>query len=66
MATFNRFKKKGANMLLTAGVPFGCFMLGGTYFLSTFLQTHMDIKDNRNSSISKRKFDLEGIFICYF
>jgi len=35
------------------------FMLGGVYVLSTFMQTHVEMKDKKVSSQSQRKFDLD-------
>jgi len=49
----------GHSVLIKAGVPMVALMLGGSWALSQFMQTHMDIKDQRNQSVSKRKFDLE-------
>jgi len=49
----------GQSVLIKAGVPMVALMLGGSWALSQFMQTHMDIKDQRNQSVSKRKFDLE-------
>ena len=34
-------------------------MIGGVYALSTFMQTHVEMKDKKTNSISQRKFDLE-------
>jgi len=41
------------------GVPLVLFMLGGSYFLSVFLGTQVEVKDKNNQSKSIRKFDLE-------
>ena len=47
------------SVLLKAGVPMVALILGGSWALSQFMQTHMDIKDKRSQSVSTRKFDLE-------
>jgi len=44
---------------LKVGVPLFVFLLGGVYVLTNFMQTHMEIKDKRTKSSSKRVFDLE-------
>ena len=41
------------------GFPLLGFMLGGYYVLSEFMQTHMELKDKKASSITQRSFDLE-------
>ena len=52
--------KKGSKLLYTAGIPLFCFVVGGSYVLSQFLQTNLEIKDKRqNTTISTRKFNLE-------
>lgn len=53
-----RRKKSGYNQVLYSGVPLLLFMIGGTYFLSVFLQTHNEIKDKQANSVSVRKFDI--------
>jgi hypothetical protein len=50
---------RGRKKLVTVGIPFLLFTLGGCYMLSVFLQTHMEIKDRRVKSTTARKFDLE-------
>lgn len=52
-------KKKGLPILIKAGVPFVSFMIGGAYMLSTFMQTHMEMKDRKEKSTTKRTFDIE-------
>jgi len=52
-------KGRQTGVLIKAGIPLVAFMLGGSLALSQFMQTHMDIKDKRTQSVSKRKFDLE-------
>jgi len=42
-----------------AGVPMLAFMLGGSYVLSEFMQTHMELKDKKVESRSMRKFDMD-------
>ena len=49
----------GSKLLVRAGLPLVTFLVGGSLVLSHFMQTHMEIKDKRNTSVSKRKFDLE-------
>ena len=46
-------------MALKVGVPLMGFMLGGVYVLSTFMQTHVEMKDKKVSSQSQRKFNLD-------
>jgi hypothetical protein len=48
------------NVALKVAVPMLAFMGGGVYVLSTFMQTHMEIKDRKVSSQSQRKFDLDA------
>jgi len=45
--------------VITAGAPLITLLLGGSYVLSSFMETHYEVKDKRNKSISTRKFDLE-------
>lgn len=52
-------RARGAGALAKAGVPMIAFMVGGSFLLAHFMQTHMEIKDKRQTSVSKRKFDLE-------
>jgi len=49
----------GSSMLAKAGIPLVAMVLGCTFVLSQFMQTHMEIKDKRSKSTSQRKFDLE-------
>lgn len=56
----SRIKRgSGTTTLLKAGIPLVSLLLGGSFLLGHFMQTHMDIKDKRASSISKRKFDMD-------
>jgi len=41
------------------GIPLIIFVVGGSYFLSVFMSTHMEIKDRNNNSKSERNFNLE-------
>ena len=41
------------------GVPLIVLIVGGSYFLSKFTETHVELKDKQNKSTSVRKFDLE-------
>lgn len=53
-------RDKERKKLLYVGVPLLLFMFGGTYFLSIFMDTKMEIKDRQmGSSTSIQKFDLE-------
>ena len=45
--------------MFKAGIPLVLLILGGSFALAQFMQTHMEVKDKRNQSVSKRKFDLE-------
>jgi len=45
--------------LVQAGLPLIAFMIGGSYFLSIFVGTHVEVRDKNNQSKSTRKFDLE-------
>ena len=48
------------NYFIQAGIPLISFLLGGSYFLTNFVETGLQIKDsNQGKSISKRKFDIE-------
>lgn len=44
---------------MTAGAPMIIFVLGGSFALSTFMQTHYDIKDKTANTQTTRKFDLD-------
>ena len=44
---------------MTAGAPMIIFVLGGSFGLSTFMQTHYDIKDKSANTQTTRKFDLD-------
>lgn len=48
-----------SSFFFKAGIPLLSFLLGGSYILSQFMQTHLEIKDKHSQSKSKRKFDLE-------
>lgn len=56
-------KKGRSNMgdlrMVKAGLPLVLFMLGGSYFLSIFVETHVEARDKNNQSKSTRKFNLE-------
>lgn len=54
-----RRPKKAPNVLLRVGLPMMVFMVGGSWFLSTFMQTHMEIKDKHNKPTHIRQFNLE-------
>ena len=43
------------------GIPLMAFIAGGSYFLSIFMTTHMEVKDKQGntSAGSQRTFDLE-------
>ena len=46
--------------LVYVGAPLILFMLGGTYFLSVFLDTKMELKDRQmGNSTTIKKFDLD-------
>ena len=49
----------GSNRFAMVGIPMLGFMVGGVYVLSTFMQTHVEMKDKKTSSTSQRKFDIE-------
>jgi hypothetical protein len=51
-------RRASGNAAIKVGVPLLGFMIGGVYVLSTFMQTHVEMKDKKTSSISQRKFDL--------
>ena len=51
--------RSNKNVAIKVGVPLLGFMLGGVYVLSTFMQTHVEMKDKKVSSQSQRKFDLD-------
>lgn len=53
-------REKERKKLLNVGVPLILFMFGGTYFLSVFMDTKMEMKDRQmGNSTSIQKFDLE-------
>ena len=52
-------RARGGSNAFKVGVPMLGFMLGGVYVLSTFMQTHVEMKDKKVSSQSQRKFDLD-------
>ena len=54
MATRIRPKKSGYTQLLTAGIPLISMLLGGLYVLSSFMETHYEVKDKKNNSTSTR------------
>ena len=45
--------------MMHAGAPMIIFILGGSFALSTFMQTHYDIKDKALNTQTTRKFDLD-------
>jgi wyosine [tRNA(Phe)-imidazoG37] synthetase (radical SAM superfamily) len=49
---------RGRQLMAKAGLPMIIFLVGGTYVLSTFMQTHFEVKDKKLNSTSTRKFDL--------
>lgn len=53
--------KKGLlqNKFVRVGVPMITFSFGCLYLLGEFMQTHVEMKDKKTASVSKRKFDLE-------
>lgn len=57
--TANLRKKRQNQQLIYIGAPLLIFLLGGSYFLSIFMETHYELKDKQNDSKSVRKFDLE-------
>lgn len=50
---------KGSATLLTSGIPMVLLILGGSYCLSVFMDTHYEVKDKQNRSMSARQYDLE-------
>ena len=52
-------KKSKFDILKKSGLPLIFFIIGGSYGLSIFMQTHFDYKDKKENNISKRNFDLE-------
>lgn len=54
-----RQPKRASYVLLRVGIPMMVFMVGGSWFLSTFMQTHMEIKDKQNKPTHIRQFNLE-------
>ena len=51
--------RKAALALTKSGAPLVLLIIGGTYMLSIFMQTHMEYKDRKGTSISEREFTLE-------
>lgn len=47
------------NVFLRTGLPLVVLVVGGSWFLSNFTQTAVELKDQRNRSSSERQFDLE-------
>ena len=45
--------------IIYIGAPLIIFLIGGSYLLSIFLETHFEMKDKQNSSSTVRSFDLE-------
>mmetsp|Transcript_26042 Transcript_26042/g.26257 ORF Transcript_26042/g.26257 Transcript_26042/m.26257 type:complete len:106 (+) Transcript_26042:180-497(+) len=52
-------RAKRTKALLVSGVPLVICILGGSYFLSNFLQTEFEMKDKKVNSVSTRKFNIE-------
>ena len=46
-------------MLLKAGIPMVLLVVGGSLFLTNFVNTQVELKDLHNKGTSERKFDLE-------
>eukprot|EP01038_Epipyxis_sp_PR26KG_P012931 gene12931-17333_t len=59
--TTNKRPKRQSDLskLLYGGLPMIILIIGGSYFLSVFTSTHVELKDRHNSSVSTRKFDIE-------
>ena len=45
---FPKRRSKGLSTFLTAGTPLLLFLIGGSFFLSQFMDTHMELKVFRN------------------
>lgn len=55
-----RLIRKKKNNKIYAGLPLIGLVIVGSLFLTTFMETHMSIKDQKHGvSISERKFNLE-------
>lgn len=53
-------KRSNLAIFLRAGLPICCFIVGGSWYLSKFVETKVEIQDKRsNKSVSTRKFNLE-------
>ena len=52
-------RSSGSRIMMHAGAPMIIFILGGSFALSTFMQTHYDIKDKASNTQTTRKFDLD-------
>ncbi len=53
-------KRSNISIFLRAGLPICCFIVGGSWYLSKFVETKVEIQDKRsNKSVSTRKFNLE-------
>ena len=59
MAGRVRIKSSRTSVLWKTGLPLILFVCGGSYALSNFTQTHVEMKDKLIQSSSTRKFDLE-------
>lgn len=58
--SYRRMKPRKSYQMLYIGVPFITFMVGGSYFLSIFMDTHMQVKDKTHgTAISTRTFNLQ-------
>lgn len=54
-----KFKSKDLNTFAKAGIPLVTLIIGGSYYLTAFIQTSIDVKDKRTNSMTTRKFSLE-------
>mmetsp|Transcript_20438 Transcript_20438/g.18572 ORF Transcript_20438/g.18572 Transcript_20438/m.18572 type:complete len:108 (-) Transcript_20438:51-374(-) len=53
-------KRRSTNYLIQAGIPLVTFLVGGSYFLSNFVETGLIVNDQtQGKSISTRKFNIE-------
>lgn len=62
-SNYYKMRRNKSYQLFSKGLPFVIFIIAGSYFLSIFMTTHMELKDKNNQSKSSRKFDLEGIIM---
>jgi hypothetical protein len=54
-----RPRRDGGLAIAKAGAPLVVMIVAGAYGLSIFMQTHMEYKDQKGRTISKREFTLE-------